>query len=118
MGGIDGYHQGASGGDRIAENRRAIYGYDRVNRIAARTMVGNTIYTTTLSYLRPESDDPCMSTPLAQSITQNGQNFSYTYDNVGNILSVTRNGLTTTYGYDKLTVFSNKRISEYDDEEV
>ena len=37
-----------------------------------------------------------------QSITQNGQNFSYTYDNVGNITSVTRNGLTTTYVYDKL----------------
>lgn len=43
-----------------------------------------------------------MSTPLVQTITQNGQNFSYTYDNVGNISSVTRNGLTTTYVYDNL----------------
>ena len=43
-----------------------------------------------------------MTTPLVQSITQNGQNFSYTYDNVGNISSVTRNGLTTTYTYDLL----------------
>ena len=61
-----------------------------------------TSYLTTYQYLAPENGDSIQTTPLVQSITQNGQNFSYTYDNVGNITSVTHNGLTTTYEYDSL----------------
>lgn len=85
-----------------ADNRKITYAYDRVNRISTRTAVGAANYATTYTYLRPEDEDAFMSTPLVQTITQNGQNFSYTYDNVGNISSVTRNGLTTTYVYDNL----------------
>lgn len=84
------------------DNRKITYAYDRVNRISARTVVGAANYATTYTYLRPEDQDAFMSTPLVQTITQNGQNFSYTYDNVGNISSATRNGLTTTYVYDNL----------------
>ena len=57
---------------------------------------------TSFAYVPANTGDSIMTTPLVQSITQNGQNFSYTYDNVGNISSVTRNGLTTTYTYDLL----------------
>ena len=79
------------------------YTYDVIGRIATRTANGwKTSYPTTYQYLAPENGDSIQTTPLVQSITQNGQNFSYTYDNVGNITSVTRNGLTTTYVYDKL----------------
>lgn len=85
-----------------ADNRKITYAYDRVNRISTRTAVGAANYATTYTYLRPEDQDAFMSTPLVQTIVQNGQNFSYTYDNVGNISSVTRNGLTTTYVYDNL----------------
>ena len=85
-----------------ADNRKITYAYDRVNRISTRTVVGAANYETTYTYLRPEDEDEFMSTSLVQTITQNGQNFSYTYDNVGNISSVTRNGLTTTYVYDNL----------------
>ncbi len=85
-----------------ADNRKITYMYDRVNRISTRTAVGAANYATTYTYLRPEDEDAFMSTPLVQTITQNGQNFSYTYDNVGNISSVTRNGLMTTYEYDNL----------------
>ena len=84
-----------------ADNRKLTYAYDRVNRISTRTMVGAANYATTYTYLRPEDEDAFMSTPLVQTIAQNGQNFSYTYDNVANISTVTRNGLTTTYEYDK-----------------
>ena len=42
------------------------------------------------------------TTPLVSSISQYGMDFSYTYDNVGNILSETREGVTTTYSYDSL----------------
>lgn len=85
-----------------ADNRKITYAYDRVNRISNRTVVGAANYATTYTYLRPEDQDAFMSTPLVQTITQNGQNFSYTYDDVGNISSATRNGLTTTYAYDNL----------------
>ena len=86
-----------------ADNRIIAYTYDAIGRIATRTANGwKTSYPTTYQYLAPENGDSIQTTPLVQSITQNGQNFSYTYDNVGNITSVTRNGLTTTYVYDKL----------------
>lgn len=84
-------------------NRKLTYTYDRIGRISERSVKNShTAYTTTYSYLAPENGDGILTTPLVASITQNGQNFSYTYDNVGNIASVTRNGLMTTYEYDKL----------------
>ena len=42
------------------------------------------------------------TTPLVSSISQYGMDFSYTYDDVGNITSETREGVTTTYVYDSL----------------
>ena len=42
------------------------------------------------------------TTPLVSSISQYGMDFSYTYDDVGNITSETREGVTTTYAYDSL----------------
>ena len=86
-----------------ADNRIIAYTYDAIGRIATRAANSmQTSYLTTYQYLAPENGDSIQTTPLVQSITQNGQNFSYTYDNVGNITSVTHNGLTTTYEYDSL----------------
>ena len=86
-----------------ADNRKVNYIYDAIGRIATRAANSmQTSYLTTYQYLAPENGDSIQTTPLVQSITQNGQSFSYTYDNVGNITSVTRNGLTTTYEYDSL----------------
>ena len=85
-----------------ADNRKVLYNYDPIGRISERTIVGETNYVTSFAYVPANTGDSIMTTPLVQSITQNGQNFSYTYDNVGNITSVTRNGLTTTYEYDSL----------------
>ncbi len=84
-------------------DRTLTYTYDRIGRIRVRSANGlETTYPTTYAYLEPENGDGILTTPLVASIAQNGQNFSYTYDNVGNISSVTRNGLTTTYVYDNL----------------
>lgn len=85
-----------------ADNRMLTYEYDRVGRVKKRIAVGAANYATTYSYLRPNSDEPYLSTPLVESIVQTGQNFSYTYDDAGNISSMTRNGVTTTYAYDTL----------------
>lgn len=86
-----------------ADNRIIAYTYDAIGRIATRAANSmQTSYLTTYQYLAPENGDSIQTTPLVTSITQNGQNFSYTYDNVGNISSETRNGLTTTYEYDSL----------------
>ena len=85
-----------------ADNRMLTYEYDRVGRVKKRITVGAANYATTYSYLRPNSDEPYLSTPLVESIVQTGQNFSYTYDDAGNISSMTRNGVTTTYAYDTL----------------
>lgn len=85
-----------------ADNRRVNYTYDPIGRMTKRTLTGAAAYATTYQYVAPDNTDGITTTPLVKSITQSGQNFSYTYDNVGNIASVTRNGQTTTYVYDKL----------------
>lgn len=85
-----------------ADNRKLTYTYDPIGRLYNRVAVGAANYTTQYAYFGPDPEDTILTTPLVTSITQNGQNFSYTYDNVGNISSETRNGLTTTYVYDNL----------------
>lgn len=85
-----------------ADNRKLTYTYDPIGRLYRRVAVGAANYTTQYAYFDPDPEDTILTTPLVTSITQNGQNFSYTYDNVGNISSETRNGLTTTYEYDSL----------------
>ncbi|HIU14971.1 MAG TPA: DNRLRE domain-containing protein, partial [Candidatus Ventricola intestinavium] len=85
-----------------ADDRKVTITYDPIGRISTRTAAGNVNYVTTYAYVPASESNSALTTPLVQSITQNGQNFSYTYDDVGNIASVTRNGLTTTYVYDTL----------------
>lgn len=85
-----------------ADNRKLTYTYDPIGRLYRRVAVGAANYTTQYAYFGLDPEDTILTTPLVTSITQNGQNFSYIYDNVGNITSVTRNGLTTTYEYDSL----------------
>ena len=53
------------------------------------------------------------TTGLISGITQTGENFSYTYDDVGNIASVTHNGKVTAYSYDPLGQLI--RVNDQDD---
>ena len=85
-----------------ADNRKVNYAYDPIGRMTSRTLTGVSTYSTAYQYAAPGNTGGGTTTPLVANITQSGQNFSYTYDNVGNITSVTRNGQTTTYVYDKL----------------
>ena len=62
---------------------------------------GGGAYRTSYSYLAG-SYNGSTTTGLISGITQTGENFTYTYDDVGNIKTVTQNGKLTTYTYDKL----------------
>jgi len=87
-----------------SNDTKIAYTYDRLNRITERKVTNGTQYNTAYSYV-PGSVTNSTS-PLIQSITQgsgeNAINFSYTYDNCGNITSETRNGVTVTYEYDSI----------------
>ena len=64
------------------------YAYDALGRVITRTMtVGGTNYTTSYGF-EAGGQGYGSTTELVNNITQNGQNFTYTYDNVGNISSV------------------------------
>ena len=82
--------------------RKLTYTYDAIGRITGREAEGSAAYQTQYAYLPKGGSSALFTTPLIESITQTGENFTYAYDNVGNISSVTRNGLTTTYEYDAL----------------
>ena len=84
------------------DTNKVSYSYDNLGRTAAKTLtVGGRAYETGYAYL-PSSNGSGNTTALISVLSQPGEAFSYTYDDVGNISSVTRNGVTTTYVYDKL----------------
>ena len=86
-----------------ADTRKIEYTYDELGRIDSKTTRnGNLTRGTSYNYVAGNPALTNATTPLVSSISQYGMDFSYTYDNVGNILSETREGVTTTYSYDSL----------------
>ena len=79
--------------------------FDTLGRQTQRThtVSGTTRMTTTYGYLNPDS---AHTTTLLSTVRNQGTQFdkttAYTYDDRGNITSVTANGSTTTYAYDNL----------------
>ncbi len=69
-------------------NNKMGYGYDALGWISTRTTtVGGTNYTTAYGF-EAGGHGAGSTTALVNNITQNGQNFTYAYDNAGNITSV------------------------------
>ena len=86
-----------------ADTRKVEYTYDELGRIASKTTRNGTLTRgTSYDYVTGNPALVNATTPLVASISQYGMDFSYTYDNVGNITSETREGVTTTYAYDSL----------------
>ena len=87
-----------------SDSTKVAYTYDNLNRVTNRTVINGMSYSTAYSYVPGSTANS--TTPLIQSITQgsgaNAFNFSYTYDNRGNITSETRNGVTVSYEYDHI----------------
>ena len=79
--------------------------FDALGRQTQRThtVSGSTRMTTTYGYINPDS---AHTTTLLSTVRNRGTQFdkttAYTYDDHGNITSVTANGGTTTYAYDNL----------------
>ena len=83
-------------------NNKVAYTYDAIGRAISRiATVNGREYASFYGYLLG-SNGSGNTTSLISYISQSGENFSYSYDNVGNIASVTQNGVTISYAYDKL----------------
>ena len=84
------------------------YTYDALGRVTKREVTnGSKAYASNYAYETGSTSlyGTGATTPLVKTITQgsgNTLNFSYEYDERGNIISETRNSKTTTYAYDAL----------------
>ena len=86
-------------------NNRTNVTYDGLGRVSGRSVtVNGHTYSTAFGFVPGNASGK--TTGLIQSITQNGEDFTYTYDDVGNITSVTRgqgaDAKTTGYVYDAI----------------
>lgn len=78
------------------------YVYDGLGRVSKRTVnTGGSDMETTYNYL-PGGHGTNSTTPFVQTITQNGVTLTYTYDDGGNISSVSDGSKTISYEYDLL----------------
>ena len=86
----------------FGNSRQAGYTYDGLGRVSKRTVnTGSAAVETTYSYLAG-AHGANSTTPLVQSITQKGVTLTYTYDNCGNIVSISDGNKTISYAYDLL----------------
>ena len=95
-----------------SSNDRSTVTYDGLGRVSRKSVkVNGHAYNTAFAYVPGAAAGK--TTGLIQSITQSGENFTYTYDDVGNIASVTHNGKVTSYSYDPLGQLI--RVNDQDD---
>ena len=83
------------------------YAYDGLGRISRRTVnAGSTGVATTYGYLAG-GHGTGSTTPLVQTISQNGMTLTYAYDDAGNITSVSDGSKTISYEYDLLGILKS-----------
>ena len=87
------------------------HSYDALNRLSRRTLSSTaTPYVTTYSYL--QGANAKQTTELVSTLTNGSDSYSYTYDSVGNILTVSKNGnVVESYGYDGLNQLTNAAVN-------
>jgi RHS repeat-associated protein len=83
-------------------NPSLTYDYDAIGRTTSRKLAdGTNNYTSTYAYLAG-GQGTNSTTKKISSITQSGMNFSYAYDNRGNVSSETRGNTATSYLYEEI----------------
>ena len=86
----------------FGSSRQVAYVYDGLGRVSKRTVnAGGTAVETNYGYLAG-GHGTGSTTPLVQTISQNGMTLTYTYDDAGNITSVSDGSKTVSYVYDLL----------------
>ena len=84
------------------------YTYDTLNRRTAKTINTTTPFITEYTYMAGRTkgsttDNSSLTTTLIQSVKNGNDTLSYTYDNNGNIKTISKNNvLQNTYHYDEL----------------
>ncbi|MEE0883945.1 MAG: hypothetical protein U0L59_01805, partial [Faecalimonas sp.] len=77
------------------------YGYDVLNRLQTRTIATTTPFVTQYGYL--EGNGTNKTTTLVKTVKNGNDTLQYSYDNMGNITSVSKNGIIVeSYTYDYL----------------
>ena len=85
-----------------SDTDKVTYTYDGLGRIEKRSLtVGGTARETSYAYIAGGHGEDS-TTGLIATIEQTGGNFTYIYDDNGNITSVVQDGVTTSYTYDAL----------------
>lgn len=84
-----------------AENNGVTYGYNGRGLVERRVQQFGTRNNTVAYTFLPGGYDTTEST-LVERMTQTGEDWSYTYDDVGNITEAVENGKKNRYTYDKL----------------
>ena len=85
-----------------SDNEKVDYTYDSLGRIVTRTVTVNGHANTTTYTYYSGAYGSYSTTNLIQTITQNGVTLTYTYDNNGNITSVSDGTKTVSYVYDAI----------------
>lgn len=89
-------------------NTSLTYGYDTLNRLTSRTLAAANNFTTEYTYVAGRTkgateDNPTLTTTLVKTVKNGNDTLEYTYDNMGNIISVSKNGtVVESYTYDSL----------------
>ncbi|MFR7854120.1 MAG: hypothetical protein ACLU40_00625, partial [Acutalibacteraceae bacterium] len=71
-------------------SRQFVYGYDKLNRLTSKTLLKNTGFKTSYSYLEGAGENT--TTALIKSVNNDGELLEYAYDENGNITSIKKNG--------------------------
>ena len=85
----------------INGKRAVSYAYDDLSRMSSRTLATTQPFVTGYEYLPGAGDT---TTLLISGMDNGGEKLTYTYDDVGNIETISRNGeLLGKYYYDELS---------------
>ena len=98
-------------GVKLNNNSWLSYEYDYLNRLSKRTLSTTTPFVTQYSYLNGATAS--QTTLLVESVTNGNNTLTYTYDELGNIVSIAKNGtVIESYTYDGLNQLKTVQNAE------